>query len=210
MTRHPSDVHGDFDHWAATYDQSFLQRLFFDRVHARVARAVAAAVRGAAAPHVVDVGCGTGRLLVRLSEALPHALLTGVDASAGMIAVAAEKPALSGVALLVGSAAALPLDDSSCDVVVSTISFHHWDDQAAGLRDVARVLRPGGRLLLVDFLVSGPLGPLVRRRTRAHGVGWRDESELLRMCNAASLQAASLRRLGPPGSPLAMMTATRP
>ena len=207
--RHPSDAHGDFDHWAPTYDQSLLQRLFFDRVHARVVRAVSSLVRGAAAPHVVDVGCGTGRLLVRLSEALPAALLTGVDASAAMIAVASAKPELSGVSLLVGSASSLPLGDASCDVVVSTISFHHWDDQAAGLRDVARVLRPGGHVLLVDGFATGPLAPLMRRLGRGHGLGVRDEGELMHMVRGAPLRAVSLARIGPPASPLGILRATR-
>jgi ubiquinone/menaquinone biosynthesis C-methylase UbiE len=207
--RHPSDRHGDFTAWAPTYDRSPLQRLFFDRVHSRVVGAVVPLVRGVGAPVVVDVGCGTGRLLTQLRLALPGASLVGVDVSAGMIEVARAKPELHGVRLEVGSSESLPLDDASCDVVVSTISFHHWSDQAAGLRDVARVLRPDGHLLLVDFVARGVLAPLVRRYGGNHGVGVRDEGEMLRLVTAASLRAESLRRVGPPASPLAMVTAGR-
>jgi ubiquinone/menaquinone biosynthesis C-methylase UbiE len=205
---HPSDRHGDFDAWAPTYDRSALQRVFFDRVHGRVVRELRPLLRGVAAPVVVDVGCGTGRLLSLLRSAFPAATLIGIDAAAGMIEVASGKPELAGVRLSVAKADALPLEDASCDVVVSTISFHHWDDQAAGLREVARVLRPGGRVLVVDGFVRGPLAPLVRRFGRGHGLGLRTEGEMLRLMHGASLRAAEYVRVGPPASPLGIMVAT--
>jgi ubiquinone/menaquinone biosynthesis C-methylase UbiE len=207
---HPSERHGDFDSWAPSYDKSLLQRVFFDRTHARVVRALRPLLRGAAAPVVVDVGCGTGRLLSRLRSAFPSASLIGVDAAAGMIEVASRKPELAGVHLVVASADALPFEDASCDVVVSTISFHHWSDQAAGLRDVARVLRPGGNLVLVDFMTRGALAPLMRRFGVGHGVGMRTDGELIGLLHGASLRAAEQVRVGPPGSPLGIMVATRP
>ena len=46
---------------------------------------------------------------------------------------------------------ALPLQDASVDLALSTTSFHHWQDQAAGIREIARVLRPGGYFILVDI-----------------------------------------------------------
>jgi ubiquinone/menaquinone biosynthesis C-methylase UbiE len=206
---HPSDRHGDFDAWAPTYDRSALQRVFFDRMHGRVVRELRPLLRGVAAPVVVDVGCGTGRLLSRLRSAFPAATLNGIDAAAGMIEVASRKPELAGVRLSVAKADALPLEDASCDAVVSTISFHHWDDQAAGLREVARVLRPGGHVLLVDFVIRGVLAPLTRRLVGGHGVGLRSDGELLRLMHDASLRAAEYVRVGPPGSPLGIMVATR-
>ena len=208
--RHPSDRHGDFDAWAPTYDRSPLQRIFFDRVHDRVVAAILPLVRGVAEPVVVDVGCGTGQLLLRLRAALPAASLIGVDPSAKMIEVARAKSGLNGVRLEVGSAESLPLDPASCDVVVTTVSFHHWSDQAGGLRDVARVLRPGGHVLLVDFFARGPLAPLVRRFLAGHGAGMPEEGELVGMVTRASLRAESVRRLGPPMSPLAIMRVARP
>ena len=207
---HRSDAHGGFDAWAATYDRSGLQGLFFDRVHARVVRELRRVLRGSpGAPVVVDVGCGTGRLLARLRGAFPGATLIGVDASAEMIAVAARKDALAGVRLLEASAASLPLDDGSCDVVVSTISFHHWENQAGGLREVSRVLRPGGHLLLVDAFAGGPWRALLRRWGSKHGVGLRSHAELVALVHGGSLQALSYSRVGPPTSPLGVMTAVR-
>lgn len=207
---HPSDRHGDFEAWSSTYDESAMQRLFFDRVHARVVREVRAVLRGVAAPVVLDAGCGTGRLLARLRAGMPSATLIGVDAAAGMIDVASGKDELLGVRLSVAAVEALPLEDASCDAVVSTISFHHWADQAAGLAEVARVLRPGGALLLVDLYARGPLRGVVSRFSRGHGVGMRSDGEVLRLLHGASLRARESMRLGPPASPLGMVVAARP
>jgi len=204
-----STRHGGFDHWATTYDDSVLQGVFFDRVHRRLIRVLRPLLRDLRAPHVVDVGCGTGRLLGRLRAALPEASLTGVDVSAAMLDVARGKPELAGVRLAEGSAAALPLDDASVDAAVSTVSFHHWDDQLAGLRDVARVLRPGAPLLLLDVFAAGPLAPLVARVGFGHGAGMRSEAEMLRMLTRAGLAAAARRRVGPPLSPLGIFVARR-
>jgi ubiquinone/menaquinone biosynthesis C-methylase UbiE len=208
--RHPSDRYGDFEAWSSTYDQSSMQRLFFDRVHERVVREMRGTLRGNPAPVVLDVGCGTGRLLVQLRSAFPTATLIGVDAAAGMIEVASRKEELRRVRLAAAAVEALPLEDASCDVVVSTVSFHHWTDQAAGLGEVARVLRPGGSLLLVDFYARGPLRPLVSRVSRGHGVGMRSDGEALRLLHGASLQAREWVRVGPPASPLGILVASRP
>ncbi len=61
-----------------------------------------------------------------------------------------------------GDVAALPFGDASFDLVVSTLSLHHWDDPTAGLREIGRVLRSGGRALIWDLRAGGvPLHPRV-------------------------------------------------
>src|SRR5258707_10883129 len=124
----PSHRHRGFDEWSKTYDRSVLQGVFFDRVHEALLQALRPLLRDVAAPRVLDVGCGTGRLLARLRAALPDAELFGVDVSTGMIEAARAKPELSGVRLEVASAAALPFDDASVDAALSTVSFHPLDD----------------------------------------------------------------------------------
>ena len=207
----PSHVHGGFDRWAPTYDRSRLQGVFFDRVHGEVVKVLRPLLRGLDAPRVLDVGCGTGRLLARLREELPDAArLSGADASAAMIEVARGKESLHGVELAVAPAEALPFGDAAFDAVLSTLSFHHWDDQRGGLRGVARVLREGAPLLLVDIYATGPLGPLVRRRGRHHGVGLRGDGEVAAMLASAGLVAVELRRiLLPVLSPIGIMVARR-
>ena len=104
------------------------------------------------APHrVLDVGSGTGYLLRQLAARAPDAVeLVGVDAAAPMVRVAQEATADPRVRFRPGTAERLPGPDGAFDLVVSTTSFDHWADQQAGLRECARVLAPGGRLVLVD------------------------------------------------------------
>jgi ubiquinone/menaquinone biosynthesis C-methylase UbiE len=119
---------------------------------------------------VLDLGCGTGYLLRRLARELPEATeMAGIDPAPSMIDVAAAASAADArIRLTSGVAEHLPFADGHFDLVVSTTSFDHWADQQAGLRECARVLVPGGRLVLVDQF-SNLLVPtrLVRRRGKA-------------------------------------------
>ena len=92
---------------------------------------------------VVDVGCGTGRWTARLDA-------IGVDASSAMLAVAQGKRGLRG-RLAVADATALPIATACCDVALCTLTLGHIRDRASALRELARILEPGGTLLLTDF-----------------------------------------------------------
>lgn len=140
-----------FDHWASTYEQSWMQRAFFDKAHRAVLALAAGLIQQPAS--VLDIGCGTGKLLRRAGIQWPEARLIGVDPASGMIEMA--KRLTPNATFYTGMAEALPLPDASVDLALSTISFHHWHDQAAGVREIARVLRPGGYFILVDFSFPG-------------------------------------------------------
>lgn len=145
-----------FERWSRTYDDSWMQRLFFERVH----RAVLDRAASLGAPDtVLDVGCGTGRLLRAAAQRWPAARLMGVDLAQGMVRVARERT--PGATFYQGAAEALPLPDASVDLALSTTSFHHWNDQSAGVREVWRVLRPGGHFILADFALPRWLKPLI-------------------------------------------------
>ncbi|MCU1658699.1 MAG: hypothetical protein JWO57_3355 [Pseudonocardiales bacterium] len=103
---------------------------------------------------VLDVGCGTGALVRELATRLPNVLeLVGVDPAEGMVRVARAES--DGRARFVrASAEGLPFDDARFDLVVSTTSFHHWRDPAAGLAEMSRVLAPRGHAVLVDLSAS--------------------------------------------------------
>lgn len=99
---------------------------------------------------LLDVGCGTGVLLEALARAAPRAALVGVDVSREMLAVA-RRTRTSLSRLVTGDVASLPFAARSFDVVVSSNAFHFWIEPAAALREIRRVLTPGGRLVVTDW-----------------------------------------------------------
>jgi ubiquinone/menaquinone biosynthesis C-methylase UbiE len=99
---------------------------------------------------VLDVGCGTGELLRRLRAKYPDATLAGIDPVEEMLAVASDK--LRGKEnLRVGYADTLPWRAASFDVVVSCNMFHYITHPVDALREMGRVLRPGGVVVLTDW-----------------------------------------------------------
>jgi ubiquinone/menaquinone biosynthesis C-methylase UbiE len=137
-----------FGRWAATYDQSILQKLYFGPIHSRMLDLLMQEGPGKPPGCIVDVGCGTGRLLRAASIRWPEAQLIGVDPAKEMVSQANRL--CPGAAFKLAPAELLPLPDESADIVLSSISFHHWADQKKGLREIARVLRPGGLFCLAD------------------------------------------------------------
>ena len=104
----------------------------------------------AGAERVLDAGCGSGRLTVAV--ALGGAAVTGMDTNAAQLEVAAQRGAEAGVALTLLEAdfnEALPFADATFDAVVSRLSVMAATDPVATLRELARVLEPGGRLVTV-------------------------------------------------------------
>lgn len=116
-----------------------------------VRRAAALCATGAAA----DIGCGPGLLVAELTRQAPGLRVTGVDLSEEMLAQGRRHVARGGLAdradFRLGDAARLPFGDGSLDLVVSTLSLHHWDDPTSVFSEVARVLRPGGAFMIFDL-----------------------------------------------------------
>jgi ubiquinone/menaquinone biosynthesis C-methylase UbiE len=105
---------------------------------------------------VLDVACGTGSLALAARRRVGHGgSVSGVDASPEMIAIATRKVGRAGaeVDLQQALAQALPFADASFDAVLGTLMVHHLPGptRAAFAREARRVLRPGGRILLIDF-----------------------------------------------------------
>ena len=125
------------------------------RLYAAVAEDVAGelAVRGRKRQvTIVDLGCGPGDLVVEISRRLRDARIVGIDLSPSMLLWAGRHATTDGrVRFIVGDAADLPFDDASVDLVVSTLSLHHWSEPADVFAEIARVLRPGGVALTYDL-----------------------------------------------------------
>jgi len=158
---------------AALYD-AMSHRLLLGSLLERITANVAAAAPDGA--RVLEVGCGPGRLSILLARR--HGLdVTGLDLDPAMIERARVNAARSAdgdgrePSFLVGDVAALAFPDRSFDLVVSTLSMHHWADPTAGLAEIGRVLRPGGRALMWDFRAGRvPLhGHLPDPVEQAHG-----------------------------------------
>lgn len=160
-----------FDRRAAAYESGLIGRMHHDIVE----RGVDIALTALPAPRrVLDIGCGTGALLRLLADRLRDAeTLVGIDPAPNMIRTASSVPDLDRrIRFAVAAAERLPFADRSFDLVISTTSFDHWADQGRGLRECARVVRPGGPLVLTD-LFSAILLPtmVIGRRGKARTVG---------------------------------------
>jgi ubiquinone/menaquinone biosynthesis C-methylase UbiE len=171
-----------FDDRAPSYERDWRGRLHHDIAD----RAAELAVSVQAKPRrVLDVGCGTGYLLRLLAGRYPHATeLAGIDPAPSMISAAEQAAGDRRLRFTVGVAERLPYPDGAVDLVVSTTSFDHWADQRAGLDECARVLAPGGNLVLAD-LFSPLLVPtlLAGRRGKA-----RSRRRASRLLNAAGFK----------------------
>ena len=177
-----------FDERAPGYELGWRGRLHHDIAGraAELAVSVHAAPRG-----VLDVGCGTGYLLRLLAGRCPQATeLAGIDPAPSMIEAAERAADDRRLRFTVGTAERLPYPDDAFDLIVSTTSFDHWTDQRAGLGQCARVLAPGGHLVLADLfsplllptLLAGRRGKARTRRRASHllsaagfqGLVWHD------------------------------------
>ena len=157
MTTPPATVPGTTGrvlHWAVGYD---LLVWLLTRGHDRAFREkLVGLARLADGERVLDVGCGTGSLAIMARRRVgASGDVVGIDASPAMVARARSKTARAGidVSFTHGVAEALPFPDARFDAVLSTMMLHHLPRNARQecAREIRRVLRPGGRVLVVDF-----------------------------------------------------------
>ena len=150
--RHLSHVNFLFTGWRSRiYDLTMAQltRKLYQRVIDDLA------LMGLDQGQVLDAGTGPGTLARDIARSQPQLQVYGVDLSVEMMQVAREHAQREQLAQRVhfdaGNIGHLPYPDHSFDVIVSTISMHHWYELEQPFRDLHRVLRPGGRLLIYDF-----------------------------------------------------------
>ncbi len=179
-----------FDVWSRFYDLPLVQRLTYRPEHDAVLRRL----RGLPHRRVLDLGCGTGLLIARMRREFPRSEVIGCDFSRGMLAEAARHRRVRTV--VQATALSLPFVDHHFDAVVSTEAFHWFPDQAAALREISRVLRPKGHLLV--SVVSPPL-ELVSRAIHAvselagEPFRWPTRAALRRLLRDAGLEVESQR-----------------
>jgi ubiquinone/menaquinone biosynthesis C-methylase UbiE len=162
MRTHDQAVQDQFDPQAEAYLSSAVHAQGPDLVHARALAGQIVAPREAA----LDVGCGAGHLSFALASSFKR--LVAVDPSPGMLRTVAQAAALRGLLQIetrTGGAEALPFANDSFDLVATRFSAHHWRSLDVGLAEMSRVLKPSGRLLMIDTL--GEDDPLVDTHLQA-------------------------------------------
>ncbi len=120
----------------------------------RTARAFRSRLRRAGA-RALDLCCGTGDMARALRKQAPSATVIGLDFSRGMLTRGRAKFAQHQISPIEGDALHLPFADQTFDLVVSAFGFRNLANYDAGLREIYRVLRPGGEVGILDFSEPG-------------------------------------------------------
>jgi ubiquinone/menaquinone biosynthesis C-methylase UbiE len=147
---------------------------------------------------VVDVACGTGLFAEQVLRAFPQQHIIGLDLSAAMLKVAARRCAsYPHVALHVATATALPLAATRFDVALCASALHYFDDPHGALVEIKRVLKPDGRVVILDwcrdFLGMQVLDRVLKRLDPAHTQTY-TESELQQLLAAAGFTMVHAKR----------------
>lgn len=139
-----------FDSWAPNYD-ILLTTVFYQAIHKRLLEYVELPN----SPNVLDLGCGTGRLLHRLAIQCPDLRGTGLDLSPEMLLIARQRNQHPKRLIYIrGNVESLPFAEDQFDAAFNTISFLHYPNPNQVLSEVKRVLNPGGRFYLADYTTT--------------------------------------------------------
>ena len=157
----------EFEKWSRSYDRSILNLLMFRRSHGMIFRRLhKKARRTNNIFRVLDIGCGTGRFVAACSATGLRIEATGLDLSYNMIHKAKLKSDsiqsdTSIVSFMVGDAEYLPFESRYFDMVTCSNSFHHYPHQFEAVREMRRVLKADGELVIVDGHRDDPLGYII-------------------------------------------------
>jgi SAM-dependent methyltransferase len=141
----------EFRRWSDSYDRCILQWLLFGPSHRVLIDRIRAVSRGRPI-QMLDVGCGTGLLVSAVRSALPAATVVGIDLVAEMLAKGGRRweTQRRHVLPVQGDSERLPFPPATFDIVTCANSFHHYPRQDRAVAEMCRVLKPGGRLMIID------------------------------------------------------------
>ncbi|HET6254290.1 MAG TPA: bifunctional demethylmenaquinone methyltransferase/2-methoxy-6-polyprenyl-1,4-benzoquinol methylase UbiE [Puia sp.] len=157
-----------FDKIAFRYD--FLNRFLSGGIDVYWRKRAIRELRGLPAGTVLDVATGTGDMAVLLARSFPQAHITGVDISAGMLEIGRQKLARlklnDRITLRSGDSEALPFPDDQFDAITVAFGVRNFENLENGLREMKRVLKPGGKLVVLEF--SQPRTPGISQLYKAY------------------------------------------
>jgi len=150
-----------FNRWAHVYDRSILQHLVFRTSHDRFLENILPLYRHKHDIKILDVGCGTGEFAFGLSDHMKNADIHGVDISFDMAKIAKSKLKDHKVRFKVGDVEDLPYPDNTFNIITCSNSFHHYPNKKRALKEMHRVLKQDGHLMIVDGCRDVPWGLLI-------------------------------------------------
>jgi ubiquinone/menaquinone biosynthesis C-methylase UbiE len=165
MGYHTQDARYEFNGWSRRYDRDPLQNLLFKPSHRLMVQNLEPGEE-----RILDIGCGTSRFAARVLKRFPHVEVVGLDLCTQMLRASRARFPLaqngsqesgvrshcSGIGregcvhLVQGDSERLPFADNSFDLATCSHSFHHYPNQARVVAEMHRILRPGGRLMIID------------------------------------------------------------
>jgi ubiquinone/menaquinone biosynthesis C-methylase UbiE len=210
-----------FEPWAHTYDRSLLNHILFRPAYMTFIEELVRWLDADSRPNgrtldLLDIGCGTGTLAAMIMAAGLPIRVVGLDFAESMAAVANRKAhethAEDRARFVCADSEHLPFADASFDCITCSNSFHHYPDQQCCVRQMHRVLRPGGRLMLIDGFRDNAVGWFVFDvivDTYEKGVHHATAAEFRTYFNNAGFAETRQRKCNL-FLPLILTTATRP
>lgn len=153
-----------FRWWSSFYDNPLPQKIFYGRIHKKLLNKLG----HQDFTNIMDVGCGTGKLIEKMTGCWPKADFSGLDISPEMLEVAKNKNYnCNSISFLNNTVYKIPVEDNQFDLITSTISSHFYQDFDLALKELFRVLKPGGVLIMASLsngslrLLPGNLGRFI-------------------------------------------------
>jgi ubiquinone/menaquinone biosynthesis C-methylase UbiE len=151
----------EFDGWARKYDRSILQRFLFTPAH----NLIMGEIDTGRHARILDVGCGTCVFAFRMAAHFPRAGIFCIDLSGEMLRAAKKKldarPGAGAIRIKMADSERLPYANNTFDYITCSNSFHHYPDQGSVAREMRRVLKPGGKALIVDGFKDNFIGRFI-------------------------------------------------